>query len=84
MPTVLRHLVRQSSSLSSEGGSGGGLSGAAASSTPATSGPSRSSSRSLLASRSLSVDLNDVDEFRDQDGYEQSRSSTQPSKPLVL
>ena len=77
IPTVLRHLVRQDSSLSSSDGlvgTGGGVVSVALPvpvSAAAAAGPSRSSSsRSLMASHSLSVDLNDCDESQDLDGYD--------------
>ena len=66
VPSTLRHLVRQSSSLSSsEGGEGAGGSRT----NPANAGSSSKGSRSASGAEGpSSVESNDVDGSRDKDG----------------
>ena len=67
VPSTLRHLVRQSSSLSSsEGGEGAG---GGSRTNPANAGSSSKGSRSASGAEGpSSVESNDVDGSRDKDG----------------
>ena len=59
VPSTLRHLVRQSSSMSSSEGIG---------TNPANAGSSSKGSRPVSGEGAPSVELNDVDGSRDKDG----------------